>query len=97
MELLRKSHEDSVTLLVKQYDEKYIQLILAKDTQERSFHEEMKQLTAQLLDVMKEKSVSETKVTEVLQQVVDVQQDVERTLDKFIDKFEGGGSRDRRR
>ena len=53
----------------------------------RCYHDEMKELTCQIMDVLKDKAVSETKITEVLKQVVDVQDGVERTLNRFLDRF----------
>lgn len=60
--------------------------------QSREFHDELKELTQQLMGLLKEKSVSETKVTEVLQQVVSVQRDVDRTLSVFLARADGAHS-----
>jgi hypothetical protein len=46
------------------------------------------------MDLLKENSTSAAKSTEVLQQVISVQSDVERTLDRFLERFSAGGGRE---
>ena len=60
----------------------------------KEYHQELKTLTDQLMIILREKSASETKVTEVLQQVVSVQGDVERTLNRFLDRYQFDGDTD---
>jgi len=99
----RKSADEAFAAAIKLKDDEYKRLVELKDAQEekfrqeiqkigREYHNELKELTDQLMELMREKSSSETKVTEVLQQVVSVQSDVERTLNKFIDRYGGGSS-----
>jgi len=100
----RKSDNDTYEAMVKLKDEQFSQLVALKDTQEekfrnevqqlsREYHNELKELTEQLMALLKEKSASEARVTEVLQQVVTVQSDVERTLNRFLERFDGGSGR----
>lgn len=81
----------------KMYDDEYKKLVVIKDEQEEHFrnqiqqisseyHNELKELTEQLMSVIKEKSVSETKMTEVLKHLVILQSNVERLLSNFLDR-----------
>ena len=60
-----------------------------------TYHKELQTLTEQLMSLLRERSLAEAKVTEVLQQLVEVQSDVERTLNRFLDQF--GGNLQRKR
>lgn len=51
------------------------------------FHDEIKSLTDEILDTIKEQLTAETKRDEVLRQVVTVQGSVERTLDRFLQRY----------
>jgi len=82
-------------------DEAYQQLVekLRVDTHalHKEYHAELKGLTEQLMSLLQENATSEAKHSEVLQQVIGVQSDVERTLDRFLERFAAGGERGLRR
>lgn len=86
----------------KQKSDEALQQIIDKfrvDTQalHKEYHTELKGLTEQLMLLLKENATAEAKHSEVLQQVISVQSDVERTLDRFLERFAAGGERGLRR
>lgn len=100
----KKDSEEVLTSVLTRTGDEYRKLVGLKDAQEdrfrqevqqlgREYHNELKELTSQLMTLMREKSTSEARVTEVLQQVVSVQGDVERTLNRFLERFDGGSNR----
>lgn len=52
----------------------------------KAYHNELKDITEQLMQLLKEKSYSEAKLADVLEQVVKMQSEVERTLHNLMIK-----------